>query len=54
MKRALIAIATLGVLASTGWVVEANAQANIDPNVYPRHMGERYGVRGPAYGPSRR
>jgi hypothetical protein len=59
MKRALIAIATLGILASTGWVVEANAQANIDPNVYPRNMGERYGARGPAYrapayGPSRR
>ena len=59
MKRALIAVATLGILASAGWVVEANAQANIDPNVYPRHMGERYGARGPAYrtpayGPSRR
>ena len=54
MKRALITVATLSILASTGWVVEAKAQANIDPNVYPRHAGERYGVRGPAYGPSRR
>jgi hypothetical protein len=59
MKGVLITVATLGILASTGWVVEANAQANIDPNVYPRHMGERYGARGPAYrtpayGPSRR
>ena len=54
MKRALITVATLGILASAGWVVEANAQANIDPNVYPRHMSERYGYRAPAYGPSRR
>ena len=48
MKRALITVATLGILASAGWVVEANAQANMDPNVYPGHMGERYGARGPA------
>jgi len=34
MKRALI-VATVGVLASTVWVVSANAQANINPNVYP-------------------
>src|SRR6478672_8973012 len=41
MRRALIAIGTVGILASTGWVVEANAQ---------------YGAPAPAYrsGPSRR
>jgi hypothetical protein len=33
MKRALIAVASVGILAST--VVAANAQANINPNVYP-------------------
>jgi hypothetical protein len=54
MKRALIAVATLGILASTGWVVEANAQADINPNVYPRHTSERYGHRAPAYRHSRR
>ena len=53
MKRALITVATVGFLTSTAWVVPANAQANIDPNVYPRNMGERYGAR-PAYAPSRR
>ena len=35
MKRALIAIASVGFLASTAWVVAANAQANINPNIYP-------------------
>ena len=35
MKRALIAIASLGFLASTAWVVAVNAQANINPNIYP-------------------
>ena len=34
MKRALI-VAAMGILASTGWVVSANAQANMDPNLYP-------------------
>jgi hypothetical protein len=34
MKRALI-VATMGILASTGWAVSANAQANINPNLYP-------------------
>ena len=29
MKRALIAIASAGFLASTAWVVAANAQANV-------------------------
>jgi hypothetical protein len=34
MKRALI-VAAMGILASTGWAVSANAQANINPNLYP-------------------
>jgi hypothetical protein len=34
MKRALI-VASVGILASTVWVVSANAQANINPNLYP-------------------
>jgi hypothetical protein len=37
MKRALIAIGTVGILASAGWVVEANAQ---------------YGAPAPSYGPA--
>src|SRR5215813_5122757 len=58
MKRALI-VASVGVLASTVWVVSANAQANINPNVYPGNTSERYGAQpayapAPAYGPSRR
>ena|SRR5215469_5182961 len=40
MKRALI-VASVGVLASTVWVAAANAQANIDPNVYPVTPGAR-------------
>jgi hypothetical protein len=42
MKHALIA--GLGVLALIVGVQAANAQANINPNVYPGNMGERYGV----------
>ena len=58
MKRALI-VASVGVLASTVWVVSANAQADINRNVYPGNTSERYGARpayapAPAYGPSRR
>jgi len=34
MKRALI-VAAMGILASTGWAVSANAQANMNPNLYP-------------------
>src|SRR6516165_7166293 len=45
MKRALI-VASVGVLASTVWVVSANAQANINPNQYPGNRGERYGASG--------
>src|SRR5262245_25932524 len=37
MKRALITVATVGILASAGWVVEANAQ---------------YGAPAPGYGPA--
>src|SRR6516165_2216923 len=46
MKRALI-VASVGVLASTVWVVSANAQANINPNQYPGNRGERYGAQAP-------
>jgi len=42
MKRALIA--GVGVLALIVGVQAANAQANINPNVYPNNAGERYGV----------
>ena len=45
MKLALIAIASVGFLASTAWVVAANAQANINPNVYPANRSERYGAQ---------
>ena len=58
MKRALIA--GLGVLALIVGVQAANAQANINPNVYPNNAGERYGVSQQPYewhaapGPNRR
>src|SRR5215471_17178900 len=48
MKRALT-IATVGVLASTVWVVSANAQANINPNVYPGNTSGRYGAPAQPY-----
>jgi hypothetical protein len=35
MKRALITIATVSILAPTAWVAGANAQANINQNIYP-------------------
>ena len=38
MKRALI-VAAMGILASTGWAVSANAQANLNPNLYPANRG---------------
>src|SRR5262245_20091168 len=47
MKRTLIAIASVGFLASTAWVVAANAQANINPNVYPGNVSGQYGYRAP-------
>ncbi len=58
MKRALIA--GLGILALIVGVQAANAQANINPNVYPNNAGERYGVSQQPYewhaapGPNRR
>jgi hypothetical protein len=47
MKRALIVVASVGILAPTAWVVAANAQANINPNVYPGNISEQYGARAP-------
>ena len=53
MKRALI-VASMGILASTVWVASANAQGNINPNLYPNNASERYGARPfPAGGPVR-
>jgi hypothetical protein len=43
MKRALIAVATVGVLAPAAWVVEANAQYGAPAPAYSA---------APAYGPS--
>jgi hypothetical protein len=45
MKRALI-VASVGV-ASTVWVVSANAQANINPNVYRGNTSGPYGAQAP-------
>jgi hypothetical protein len=47
MKRALIAIASVGILASTAWVVAANAQANLNPNVYPGNTSGPYRAQAP-------
>ena len=54
MKRALIG--GLSVLAMIVGVSAANAQANINPNVYPGNTSERYGAqaRWEVYGPSKR
>jgi hypothetical protein len=57
MKLALIA--GLSGLAMVAGVVAANAQANINPNVYPGNISERYGAQAPwewhaAPGPSKR
>ena len=57
MKLALIG--GFSALAIIAGVTAANAQANINPNVYPRNMGERYGAQQPwewhgAPGPNRR
>jgi len=46
MKRALI-VASVGVLASTVWVVSANAQADINPNLYPVTPGAQWQATGP-------
>jgi hypothetical protein len=58
MKHALI-FASAGILASTAWVVAANAQANINPNVYPGNTSGPYGAQAPwewhgAPGPNKR
>ena len=45
MKRALIA--GFSVLAMIVGVEAANAQANINPNVYPNNASERYGAQAP-------
>ena len=50
MTRALI-VASVGVLASTVWVVSANAQANLNPNVYPGNTSGPYGGQWQAVGP---
>ena len=47
MKRALIA--GLSAMALIVGVQAANAQVNINPNVYPNNAGERYGVRSAPY-----
>jgi hypothetical protein len=44
MKRVLIG--GLSVVAMIVGVSAANAQANINPNEYPRNAGERYGTSG--------
>ena len=49
MRRALIAIASAGFLASTAWVVAANAQANINPNVYRGNTSGPYGGQAAPY-----
>src|ERR1700745_3155479 len=46
MKRALV-VASVGFLASTAWVVAANAQANINPNVYPANTSGPYASPSP-------
>jgi hypothetical protein len=45
MKQVLIG--GLSVLAMIVGVTAANAQANINPNVYPGNVSERYGAQAP-------
>jgi hypothetical protein len=57
MKRALIG--GLSALAMIVGVEAANAQANINPNIYPGNTSEQYGSRAPwewyaSVGPVRR
>jgi len=57
MKRALITIATVGILAPTAWVAGANAQygAPAPANApAPAYAPARAYAPAPAYGPSRR
>src|SRR6266481_4007479 len=55
MKRALITIATVGILAPTAWVAEANAQYRAPPNygappaVYAGGTAFTPGSGGPPY-----
>jgi hypothetical protein len=37
----------VGILASTAWVAAANAQANINPNVYRGNTSGPYGAQAP-------
>ena len=57
MKRALI-VAAMGILACTGWAVSANAQADINRNLYPANRGAPAAQRGweweAAPGPNKR
>ena len=46
MKRALIA-ASVGILASTVWAAAANAQADINQNIYPVTPGAQWQAVGP-------
>ena len=46
MKRALIA-ASVGILASTVWAAAANAQADINQNIYPVTPGAQWQATGP-------
>ena len=57
MKLALVS--GFSALAIIAGVTAANAQANINPNVYPGNTSERYGAQAPwewhgAPGPNRR
>ena len=45
MKRALIG--GLSALAMIVGIEAANAQANINPNVYPNSASEQYGAQAP-------
>jgi hypothetical protein len=53
MKRALI-VAAIGILASTGWTVSANAQADINPNLYPNRAAQQGWEWQAAPGPNKR
>ena len=58
MKRALT-VASVSILVSTIGAVSANAQANINPNVYPGNTSGPYGAQAPwewyaSVGPVRR
>ena len=57
MKRALITVATVGILAPTAWVAGANAQYGAPAPAYgpaPAYAPGPAYAPAPAYGPSRR